>query len=100
MKPEPLRKIFLSEKSHYVEIMKTILRKLFTDFFRNCFEVSGKSHSAEKCKRGDPLGFFERPFCCKISKKMKGGHFGDIKKFAKKSLTKPKLHAQRKFGQG
>ena len=28
------------------------------------FEVSGKSHSAEKRKRG----FFEHPFCCKISK--------------------------------
>ena len=37
-------------------------------FFRNFFEVSGKSHSAEKCKRGDALGFFEHPFCCKISK--------------------------------
>ena len=29
-------------------------------------------------------------FCCKISKNLKGGPFGDIKKFSKKSLTKPK----------
>ena len=41
--------------------------KNFRNFFRFFFEVSGKSHSAEKCKR-DPLGFFEQPFCCKISK--------------------------------
>ena len=43
-------------------------QKTFRIFFRNFFEVSGKSHSAEKCKRGDALGFFEHPFCCKISK--------------------------------
>ena len=35
----------------------------------------------------------------KCKKKLKGGPFGDIKKIAKKSLTKPKLHAQ-KIGQG
>ena len=42
--------------------------KNFPDSFRNFFEVSSKSHSVEKCKRGDPLGFFEHPFCCKTSK--------------------------------
>ena len=42
--------------------------KKFRFFFRNFFEVSGKPHSAEKCKKGDALGFFEHPFCCKISK--------------------------------
>ena len=45
-----------------------IEKKNFRFFFRKFFEVSGKSHSAEKCKRGDALGFFEHPFCCKISK--------------------------------
>ena len=44
------------------------MRKKIRIFFRNFFEVSGKSHSAKKCKWGDPLGFFEHPFCCKISK--------------------------------
>ena len=47
-----------------------IEKKIFFSefFFQNFFEVSGKSHSAEKYKRGDALGFFEHPFCCKISK--------------------------------
>ena len=53
-------------------------------FFRNFFEVSGKSHSAEKCKRGDALGFFEHPFCCKISK-IYGRN--NEKKIGKKSVS-------------
>ena len=44
------------------------LSNFFPIFFRNFFEVSGKSHSAKKCKRGDPSGFFGHPLCCKISK--------------------------------
>ena len=59
--------------------------KNFTDFFRYFFEVSVKLHSAKNCKKGDPLGFFERPFCYELSKKLKGGLFGDIKKCEKKS---------------
>ena len=43
-------------------------KKISQFFFEISFEVSDKSHSAEKCKRGDPLGFFEHPFCCKIDK--------------------------------
>ena len=42
--------------------------KNFRFFSRNYFEVSGKSQKTEKCKKGDALGFFEHPFCCKISK--------------------------------
>ena len=55
--------------------------KNFPNFFSNFFEVYGKSHSAEKCKRG-PLEVFEHPFFCKIEKN-EGGLFGDIKKLAK-----------------
>ena len=53
------------------------------------FLVSGKSHSAKNVK-GGTWGVFEHPFFCKIEKKLKGGPYGDIKKIAKKSLTKPK----------
>ena len=55
--------------------------KIFFEINFRIFFVSGKSHSAEKCKRG-PLGVFEHPLFCKIGKKLR-----------KKSLTKPKnLH--------
>ena len=40
-----------------------------------------KSHNAEKQRW--TLGIFKHPFCCKISKKLKGGHFGE-KKIVKK----------------
>ena len=39
-------------------------------FFRIFFEVSGKSHSVEKFKRG-PFEIFEHPFCCKTEQKLK-----------------------------
>ena len=29
--------------------------------------------------KGGPFEIFQHPFCCKISKKLKGGPFGDIK---------------------
>ena len=43
-------------------------QKQFFSIFFEFFLVSGKSHSAEKCKRG-PLGVFKHPFFCKIGKK-------------------------------
>ena len=67
-------------------LKKLKIEKKIRFFFRNVFEVSGKSHSAEKCKRGDALGFFEHPFCCKISK-----IYGrNNKKNSEISLTVPK----------
>ena len=45
-----------------------------------------QSDSAKKLERGD---HFETSVCCKISKNLKGGHFGDNKN-SKKSLTEPK----------
>ena len=48
-----------------------------------------QSHSAEKLERGDSLGFL-KPVCCKISKNLKGGPFGDTKKFEKKSHSAEK----------
>ena len=41
---------------------KKVEKKFYRYFFRIFFEVSGKSHSAKKCKKGDPLGSFKRPF--------------------------------------
>ena len=72
-----------------------IEEKIFPSFFSNFFEVSDKSHSAEKCKRGNTLGFFEHPFCCKISIKIYGGTLWSNKKIRKRmrnlnSLTVPK----------
>ena len=48
------------------------------------------SHSAEKCKRGHPLGFINVRSVAKYQKNSKGGSFGDIKIFRKKSRTLPK----------
>ena len=48
-----------------------------------------QSHSAEKSERGT-LWVFKHLLCSKISKKLKGGPFGTIKKYSKKSLIVPK----------
>ena len=59
----------------------------FKKFLNKIFEkkiIFEQCHSAEKCKRGDPLGFFDIPLCCKVSKEMKGGPFGAIQKISKK----------------
>ena len=37
-----------------------------------------------------PFLISKHAFCCKITKNSKGGPFGDIKKFSKKSRTVPK----------
>ena len=80
--------------------MKKMEKQFYRTFFRNFFEVSGKSLSAEKCDRGDPLGFFERPFCCKRSKKLKGRPFGDNKKICEKKSHKAEITCTKKFRQG
>ena len=48
--------------------------------------VLGKSHSADKCKRGH-LGVFEHPFFGKMGKN-EGGPSGDIKKICEKKSHK------------
>ena len=45
------------------------------------------------------MGVFEHPCFCKIGKN-EGGPLETFKKFAKKSLTKPKKPAQKNFGHG
>ena len=53
----------------------------------------------QKNVKEGPFGVFEHPLFCKIEK-MKGGHFGDIKKICEKSLTKPKKPAQKNLDKG
>ena len=48
--------------------------------------VLGKSHSADKCKRGH-FGVFEHPFFGKMGKN-EGGPSGDIKKICEKKSHK------------
>ena len=47
------------------------------------------SHSAEKCKKGDPLGFINIYSVAKYLKKLKGGPFDNILKISEKSHTVP-----------
>ena len=68
---------------------KLKIEKKTSDFFSKFL-----SHSAEKCKRGDPLGFFEHPFCSKISK-IDGG---TIKKFREKMKNLNNLTVPKKVG--
>ena len=42
------------------------------------------SHSAEKCKRGDPFGFINIHSVAKYGKNSKGGPFETLKNFSKK----------------
>ena len=67
----------------------------FFVFFR-IFLVSGKLHSAEKCKKKGPSEGFKHPFLCKIEKN-EGGPFGVIKKICEKSLSKPKKTCTKNF---
>ena len=57
-----------------------------------------QSHSAEKSKRRDPLGFFNNRSVAKYQK-MKGGIFGDMKKKCEKS-HKAEITCTKIFGQG
>ena len=48
------------------------------------------SHSAEKCKRGDSLGFINIYTVAKYQKTRKGDSFETLKNFRKKFRTVPK----------
>ena len=70
----------------------TPLKKLKIEetIFPNSFEVSGKSLSAEKCKKGEgPFGIFWTSILLQNIKKLKDDPLETIKK-CEKSLTKPK----------
>ena len=70
-------------------LKKLKIEKKFSEIF---LEVSGKSHSAKNCERGDPLGFFDHPFCCKMSK------IDENKKNAEKNEKFEQSHSAEKRG--
>ena len=43
-----------------------------------------KVSQCQKTKKGVPFGLFETSVCCKMSKNLEGGPFGDKRKFEKK----------------
>ena len=57
---------------------------IFFEFFSEIFLVSGKSYSAEKCKR-ESFGSFWTSIFLQIREKMKGDPLETFKKFAKKA---------------
>ena len=61
---------------------KTFFKKNLTFLF---FFFQKMSHSAEKCKRGDPLGFINIYSVAKYQKTRKRDSFETLKKFRKKS---------------
>ena len=60
--------------------MKKFPKKIFNEIFE-------QGHSAEKCKRGDPLRFFDIHCVAKHQKKLKGGGLWG-KNFNPKSFKK------------
>ena len=71
--------------------METI--KKIEKFFEKIFKKNEKWefwNTVPKTRKGGPFGLFEPSVCCKISKNLKGGPFGDKKIFDKKSRTVPK----------
>ena len=63
-------------------------------FPKNCFnEIFEQCHSAEKCKRGDPLRIFDIHCVAKHQKKLKWGPFGEkisIQKVSKSRIVPKK----------
>ena len=68
--------------------METI--RIFLSSFLEFFLVSGKSHSAEKCKRGN-VGVFEHPFFCK------GDPLETLGKLCEKRSQKAEKNPHKKF---
>ena len=67
--------------------MKKFPKNVFNEIFEQC-------HSAEKCKRGDPLRFFDIHCVAKHQKKLKGGPFGEkisIQKVSKSRIVPKKV---------
>ena len=61
---------------------KTLFLEKKLKFLKNFFFQ--KSHSAEKCKRGDPSGFINKHSVAKYQKTQRGDPLGTLKNFRKK----------------
>ena len=57
---------------------------------RRLVDSQKMSHSAEKCKRGDPLGFINIYSVAKYHKTRKGDSFETLKNFRKKTHSAEK----------
>ena len=68
---------------------KTLLLEKNWNFWKNFF-FQKKSHSAEKCKRGDPSGFIKHSVA-KYQKTQRGDPLGTLKNFRKKSHSAEKI---------
>ena len=78
-----LQNILKIEGGPFRDIKKNIREKKTKN---RKIRILSQSHSAEKLKKGDPLGFLKLQFAVKYQKNLKGGPFGD-KKNSKKSRT-------------
>ena len=81
-----LQKILKNEGGPFRDIEKIFEKKTKNRILRNL----SQSHSAKKLEREDRLGFLKLQFAVKYPKNLKGGHFGDQKKFEKKSHSAEK----------
>ena len=68
------------------KVLKTLRGGAFGDIKtfskKNKNEIFEQSHSAENCKKGEPLGFFNIYSFAKYQKQLKVGSFRDITKFS------------------
>ena len=79
-------KKFLKNEGGTLWRHEKISEKFFYEIFEQC-------HSAKKCKRGDPLRFFDIHCVAKHQKKLKGGPFGEkisIQKVSKSRIVPKK----------
>ena len=74
------------------------MRKPFSEFFRIFFEVSDKSHSAKKFKRGTLWDFLNIHSVAKYQK-IDGGSFGATKKIREKNEKFEQSHSAEKRGE-
>ena len=76
----------------YWKNLKQFPKKIINEIFEQC-------HSAEKCKKGDPLGFFEIHYVAKYLKKLKGRpFFWNPKRFKKSRIVLKKIRVKKRGG--
>ena len=76
---------------------KTLFLEKNWNFWKKFF-FQKKSHSAEKCKRGDPSGFINKHSVAKHQKTQRGDLLGKLKNFRKKSHSSEKNPKGGPFG--
>ena len=88
IKSFPLQRLTRRERLKWALYLRFKKRKrLFFEKKLEIFEFFSfqkMSHSAEKCKRGDPLGFINIYSVAKYQKSRKGDSFETLKNFRKK----------------